>query len=407
MSTNSTPVIVKDVSVSGLDMVLPAALLFLISYYPLYLLVRSGGVESDVSSNILLVLFFAAIYGICYIVKFYLSRNNIPMTTLIRLTDANVGLPLTNIAIIVLSLLCAILSCFTGHANLFAAFVVIAIAFSVNIVVGPKYWELEETGSGWSNHHNPQFSPIVPQVPTGKKVVQITFSWDSILQEKGISSRGEDVTVSFLEPDYLDDSSPDYVRKDNPFFNDQPEDEDDYPQFAAVVKAGSKDPFEQSALSLIIQSAEDLCKKYNLPDYEMYDLLLKFCQNNIKYVVDEESQSIGCIPEYFRFAGESLFDREGDCDCKSVLAYKLFEMLGADAELVCVSIRSDDNPYGKLNHAAIILRDSGKCKIKLPASYKQEILGKVGRAVYCDATADGYLPGYCVPEMDKDSVTVC
>ena len=174
---------------------------------------------------------------------------------------------------------------------------------------------------------------------------------------------------------------------------------------AAQVKNGSGDPYEITALSQIIQSAEDVCDKYHLAEYEMYDLLLKFCQMNIEYKVDDECDSIGRRTEYFRFPGETLFDLEGDCDCKSVLAYSLFSLLGADAELVTVCINSDHNPNHLRNHAALILKNNPN-KVKLPPTYPLVNLKGIGSVVFCDATAEGMPPGEYSPDMDLDSVTI-
>ena len=271
--------------------------------------------------------------------------------------------------------------------------------------MGQKLWTLQEPSAAWRPHHSPNFSPA-PPAPTGKKIVSRTFSWTPILTEKGINTIDKDTfQVEFAEPDYIDDQSADYVRVRNPFRNSQPTCDADYTTMAAQVKNGSGDPYETAALSQIIQSAEDVCDKYHLAEYEMYDLLLKFCQMNIEYKIDDECDSIGRITEYFRFPGETLFDLEGDCDCKSVLAYSLFSLLGADAELVTVCINSDHNPNHLRNHAALILRDNPN-KVKLPPTYPLVNLKGIGRAVFCETTAEGMNPGEYSPDMDLDSVTI-
>lgn len=405
MSKNNKVVLVEDVQVSAADMVLPATLLFLLLYYPLTMVV--GARENPVSGTLFLLLFFLVIFGILYGLKFISTRGNTPLPYFLKFINSNVGLDITNWLVIILALVCTIGCWFTGNGWVSAACIAICIGFAVNLTIGDKYWELDEFGEGWKPSHKPSFSPVVPTAPPGTNLVKRIFSWDKILDEKNITHGEERFEVVFAEPDFKDDSSSEYVREKNPFLKAQPCSDKDYVDFASKVKPGSGNKFETAAISQIIQSAEEISAKYSLPDYEMYDLLLKFCQYNINYIVDEKSEPIFCTPEYFRFPGETLFDQEGDCDCKSVLAYNLFDMIGAKVELVSVCINSDDNPNHGLNHAAIILKDG---KIPLPPQYNKEVFGKNVNpieGVFCEATSKGYDPGNYSPNMDKDTVTIC
>lgn len=404
MSNNNTA-LVKDVQVSALDMVLPATLLFLILYFPLSLVV--GVRESPLIGTIILLLIWMAFCGVFYGIKFFMSRGNMPIPYIIRFINANVGLNLTNIIIIVLALICGIGCWFTGSPWICAACIATCIGFASNLAAGQMLWELDEMGEGWVPSHSPNFSPNPPPIPQGTKEVKRTFSWNKVLDDKNIAHGDESFEVSFAEPDYTDEKSADFVRTKNPFYSNQPTTEDEYTQFASQVKPGSGNQFETAAISKIIQSAEDLCKKYSLADYEMYDLLLKFCQYNVNYMEDEKSQPIKCIREYYRFPGESLFDKEGDCDCKATLAYGLFKMIGANVELVSVCIADDQNGGKGLNHAAIILKDG---KIPFPPSYKKDRFGAQAtpiEGVFCDATPEGYDPGEYSPNMVKETVTIC
>ena len=405
MSKNNKVVLVEDIQVSAADMVLPAALIFLLLYFPLSMIV--GAKEEPIWGTLLLLVCFLVIFGILYGLKFISTRGNSPLPYFLRFINANVGLNSINWLVIIFAAICAIGCWFTGNGWASAACIAICVGFAVNLNVGDKLWELDEVGKGWEPNHKPTFSPVVPTAPPGTNLVKRIFSWDKVLDEKNITHEKEEFEVVFAEPDFKDGSSPEYVRAKNPFLKNLPNSDKDYVDFASQVKPGSGNKFETAAISQIIKSAEDLSAKYSLPDYEMYDLLLKFCQYNIKYIVDEESEPIFCRPEYFRFPGETLFDKEGDCDCKSVLAYNLFDMIGAQVELVTVCINSDDNPNHGLNHAAIIIKDG---KIPLPPQYNKEVFGKNVNpieGVFCEATSEGYDPGKYSPNMDKDTVQIC
>ena len=408
MSTNNNQSgLAQDVKVKATDMILPATLLFLVFYYPLCLLLQVLGIENVIIADIILVIIYAALCGGLYVIKHQRTMNNIPMSDVIPLINANVGVKFLNWAIITLAVALAGVCVQNGHAILLPAFLSIIVGFYINQSVGQKLWELREPSAAWRPYHNPNFTPTPPQPQQGGRIVTRKYSWTEILNDMGVKTIGADeVEVMFVEADYTDENSPHYVRSGNPFKNGQPMSDADYTSMTATVKAGSGDPYERSALSLIVQSAEEVCDKYHLAEYEMYNLLLRFCQYCIEYKVDDESAAINNIGEYFRFPGETLFDGEGDCDCKSILAYSLFDMLGADADLVTVCVTGDDNPDNLHNHAALILRDNSK-KVKLPPTYpKVHLKGIDGLVVYCEPTGKGYKPGEIGPNVDQDSVLV-
>ena len=105
------------------------------------------------------------------------------------------------------------------------------------------------------------------------------------------------------------------------------------------------------------------------------------------------------MEEYFRYASETLVDREGDCDCKSVLAYRLFEKLGVDVDLVTVQ----SGGKGVYNHVAIVLKNKADASIKLPPEYKEFA---PGQGVYCESTGHGFHPGDVPEDVDTQSLIV-
>lgn len=408
MSTNNNQTtLAQDVKVKATDMILPSTLLFLIIYCPLCWFLPAVGVANVVVADIILFGVYGLLCTVMYAIKHQRTMNNKPIGDIVTLINANVGVGSLNWIIIVLAIAMAVGCLLNGHAILLPAFASIAIGFYINQKVGQKLWDLREPSAVWRPYHNPNFMPEIPQAPQGSHLVKRLFSWTEILNDMGVKTTGTDeVEVMFIEADYTDENSPNYVRSANPFYQSQPASDADYSAMAATVKAGSGDPYEQAALSLIVQSAEDICDKYHLADYDMYTLLLYFCQYCIEYKVDDESAAINNIREYFRFPGETLFDREGDCDCKSILAYNLFNMLGADADLVSVCLTSDDNPMNLHNHAALILRNNPK-KVKLPPTYPQiHLKGIDGLVVYCEPTGRGYKPGEFSQNLDQNSVVI-
>jgi hypothetical protein len=81
-----------------------------------------------------------------------------------------------------------------------------------------------------------------------------------------------------------------------------------------------------------------LAQDWKLTEYEELQNTLEFVQT-IQYKLDEESLDrlknapLG-IAEYWRYPIETLFDRNGDCDCKAILAAALFRLTGFRALLL-------------------------------------------------------------------------
>lgn len=129
-------------------------------------------------------------------------------------------------------------------------------------------------------------------------------------------------------------------------------------------------------------------REAGLPELDLVQFALDFAQApNITYVVDEQSSSINFAKEYMRFPDEVLYDKEGDCDCKSSLTAALFHELGYNV-IVMLS--------QKLGHAAIGI----ECKDDWLREIKTENVDSVLREhngkkyLYCETTGDGYRIGH-------------
>ena len=106
-----------------------------------------------------------------------------------------------------------------------------------------------------------------------------------------------------------------------------------------------ENPAKMSGVRLVADYIRTSIREAGYPELDMLQFALDFAQEpNIKYVVDEQSAPIDFAKEYMRFPDEVLFDKEGDCDCKSSLTASLFLLLGYKV-LFMIS--------DKLKHAAI------------------------------------------------------
>lgn len=100
----------------------------------------------------------------------------------------------------------------------------------------------------------------------------------------------------------------------------------------------------------------------------------------IPYVEDQESKG---VPEYWRYPVETLADRAGDCECKSILAASILQVLGREV-LFLTYPPKDDQP----GHMAIAIQGAESFPSGLHFfPYRS------GRYFYCELTAGGWRPG--------------
>lgn len=381
-----------DIRVGFMDLMLPSALIYMVLFYPLMLLTNAITENVPNLYMLLMLLWYALIVVVLYVVKYEKTMKNDSIDYLVGLIDRNVGVTGWNICIII----AAFIAFKIADATLYPLFAVTLIGFLCNLTCFKGPWHIEEPSSGWSGR-----IPIVPApkpAPAGVKTVTRDYTWKPVLDLKGITS-DDTLELTFTESDFSGVNS--LVRKANPFRNGPITSEEDLYKRAQEVLAGAKtsDGSEETALAKILNSAYQLTLQYGLADFEMYDLLLGFVQANVHYETDDKSEPIGMILEYFRYACETLYDKEGDCDCKSVLAYQLFKRLGVDVDLVEVESGETDHR----NHVAVVLHNTPGAKVQLPPDYKEYAPGK---GVYCEATGLGFKPGDVPKDVDKDSITV-
>ena len=155
---------------------------------------------------------------------------------------------------------------------------------------------------------------------------------------------------------------------------------------------------KENGMAHILQIADYIkstVEEAGLTELALIQFALDFVQEpNIRYVVDEQSHSINFANEYMRFPDEVLFDKEGDCDCKSSLAAAIFHALGYN-----VVVMLSEN----IGHAAIgiELKEEWLKELQVDDVDKsvKEYNGK--KYLYCETTGDGYRIGQI-----KDSYSV-
>ena len=192
------------------------------------------------------------------------------------------------------------------------------------------------------------------------------------------------------------------LRSRNPF-NTYGQDGNSYTQNVQAMFQYLKDnPDKMSGVRQVADYIRQTVKGAGYPDLDMLQFALDFAQEpNIKYMIDEQSAPIEFAKEYMRFPEEVLFDKEGDCDCKSSLTAALFLNLRYKV-LFMIS--------EKLKHAAIGVecKDSAWLSQIKATNVDDAVLDHNGTLyLYCETTGDGYHVGQIKEnESMKDFETI-
>lgn len=133
-----------------------------------------------------------------------------------------------------------------------------------------------------------------------------------------------------------------WCRNNNPFKNGSyPENLEDTAKF--LVYRGE----QFSEVETVAYELANLARTMNLTEYEEIQNILSFVQE-IPYRTDMESidklnnQPLE-VKEYWRFPIETLYDVNGDCDCKAILAATLFRLM--DFKVILLLLSNPDIEY--------------------------------------------------------------
>lgn len=148
--------------------------------------------------------------------------------------------------------------------------------------------------------------------------IQKTYEW-----ELGSRTKKEcfgQVAMSFDQKELA------RLRQANPFYSQRV----DLPMGEYVKKMFNyltENPDAMHRTRWIAQCIQDQGRRLEKGDF--YQFVLDFVQEpNIKFCADQDSKSIDYAVHYMRFPDETLYDKEGDADCKAFLAAMIFHALG-------------------------------------------------------------------------------
>lgn len=386
----------------------PAALIYAALYVVFILLCRFILIGVPAWCFLLSVFF----YPIIWLVLYSRCRHNVSCASSMKAITTNIGVGGWNIILLVVSIILLVLPLiYRGFSyQCVPLFIIVAFSALINLRAGVKEeWHIKSpTETRWG-----KWSPTPDKVrvkvgsqndDSNKTIVEREYKWEMKNKWNIKTTPDDDVRITFFKEDWEGEEP--LMRKNNPFWGKDGTlnwllAQQNLADSTKIVLGGPNNGYksEEEMLKTIVDSAIAIANKYNLAAFEVPELLLTFCQYNVTYKVDEESTPINQfrnedgILEYFRFASETLYDKEGDCDCKAILAYCLMNALGLDAQLVTICKKGQTVP----THVAMIVKDEDN-RFKKCAKYPEY--------AYCEATGEGWKIGNIPKEFDENTMQI-
>ena len=380
----------------------------------------SPALGSILSYTISMVLVYAVLWWLLYMVKTDFGNQNLTFIPLLQLINRNTGIVGWNSFLIIISGIGIVFTLFVnvgaGGYVLFPLFLVICFATAYNQIVFPaRTWKINSSVADiikQDNQTRRNRNQAIVQ-PTKLKIVE--FKWD-LSNIEGLNSTEVIPITGEFDLDHFEGASS--IRLKNPFYGDEIDaagqnipkwrkvwkfdDTQVPPSFIKInfdelfkmineVIKKSPDNSQDVIINKIIVACSEVIQKYNLAKYEIFNLIINFCQYQVNYKLDDESEKIGDkVQEYVRFPIESLFDQEGDCDCYAALAYKILKTLNIGVEDVKYAIA---DVVGSGKHAFLLIKQDGV--IPLPPNIETLSIPNLnGKYAFCEATSRGWQIGF-------------
>lgn len=225
--------------------------------------------------------------------------------------------------------------------------------------------------------------PLIPMEGDNSNAERKTsiYNWD--LDERRGNKLHGSYTLEF-DADEMKD-----LREKNPFVSYGMDGNHYLDNVSFIFDYIDREPERKKKIREIASYIKKSVTEAGLDEAEMLQFALDFCQMpNIDYKIDEFSAGINfneVSKEYMRFPDEVLYDKEGDCDCKSSLTIALFRELGYKTLFMM------SEKYG---HAAVGVEYKPVIKDILGITADNVVRVHNGiEYLYCETTGDGFRLG--------------
>ena len=348
------------------------------------------------STVLTMVLIFVGIWGIIHLIRRIILQGTTLFDRFLHTMNCMTGVKGLTVAILVLSLLGMVFTYFIEQFEYFSIFVCMAAAVIANMIayknnpwpISPysrKKGEIvskddsngDEAENGWVEREYKWETNLVLSSGVEKHQFSLKFNPEDIgkIRDENPTQYENYDFGQILQLLYKNESA-EVISKE----------EDDLHFYGS--KAVEK-------LKPIIDSYVNL--------YDKAMVILSFVQYpNIEYVKDIDSSELlehfknkenVDLRDYWRFPTESLYDKRGDCECKTVLAFYLFKKLFEKSEVDPVLLIVEDTAKKDLSHAALGLHfEKDLAQLSgVETVFKDE---NNKNYYYCECTGQGFEIGY-------------
>ena len=277
------------------------ALVFLVIYFVNVGILEYPLLGNDFKAILIFTAFFFVFWALVRACKIFSIESGRSWQPFFNLFNKSLGLKKVDLFILILSFIALPLSFFKFDMDFIPLFLALLLGTGINRMLGRngRKWDVanplapDQDDADEEELYDKKTSLL--NKPEGD--VPVEYNW----KLQPFDSAAE---LEFQVAFWYDREQVDSQRLMNPFYMENPHQIDP--------------PFPH------------LAGKYGLTEADRLQQVLDFVQQAIAYVKDDESKTISKPYIYVRFPDETLFDREGDCNCKAFLAASMYYMMGLD-----------------------------------------------------------------------------
>lgn len=332
---------------------------------------------------------YFVLWALVRLIKIDRIENSNSFQSKLDLFNKNLNLGLFNIAIIILALLAGYATIHYYDYDLLPMIFAIAFGVAINMTLygANKPWYVSSSYLEDEEHEDGDLSEV--KNPDGDIARSYEWDLDPLYARQKLHG---DLNLYFSERDIK------AMRQCNPFFA-QRKDKSDKTYITEMYSFLIEHKPMLARVRYIAAYINRIAQKQGLTTLEKIQFTLDFVQEpNIQFKNNRDCQAINYYENYIRFPDETLYDKEGDCNSKSLLASMLFHVMGYN--VLYMSSR-------KFQHAAIGIEVSLVNLIEgeyfsMDKIEKLTILENGKRYIYCETTGDRFTIGATMEGMSLD-----
>ena len=374
------------------DTALFTSLIYSVMFLLLYT-VNTGLLQMPLLGNDLravgiLIGFYFVLWAVVRLIKIERIENSSSVQSRFDMLNKNLDLKFFNIAIIVLGLLAGYFTFIEFDYDLMPLIFAIVFGVFINMTQygANKPWRIS---SSYLENEEPEEETSEVKNPDGD--IARTYVWDLDQRHASHKVHG-DLTLYFSARDIKD------IQQCNPFFA-QRKDKSDKAYILEMYGFLIEHKPMLARVRYIAAYINKTAQKHNLTPLEKMQFTLDFIQEpNIQFTFNRDCKSINYYDDYIRYPDETLYEKKGDCNSKSLLAAMLFHVMGYN--VLYMASR-------KYQHAAIGIEVSLVNLMEgwygsMDSIEKITVIENGKRYIYCETTGDRFVIGSTMEGMTID-----